>query len=46
MQSNVLAQHFWAHAISMFTGEAVHPVPFEKGGKHWKLFSFESEGVS
>jgi GNAT superfamily N-acetyltransferase len=41
-----LAQRFWAHAVFMFTGEAVHPVPFEKGGKHWKLFSFESKGVS
>ena len=46
MQSNVLAQHFWAHAVSMFMGEAVHPVPFEKGRKHWNLFSFESKGVS
>jgi predicted acetyltransferase len=46
MQSNVPACHFWARAISAFTGEAVHPVPFEKGGEHWKLFSFEAKPVS
>jgi predicted acetyltransferase len=46
MQSNVPACHFWARAISMFTGEAVHPASFEKGGEHWKLFSFESKRVS
>jgi predicted acetyltransferase len=46
MESNVLARHFWAHVLSMFTENVVHPVPFEKGGEHWKLFSFESKCVS
>jgi len=46
MQSNVPAYHFWARAISRFTGEAVAPVAFEKGGEYWELFSFESKRVS
>ncbi len=46
MQSNVAAYHFWARAISKFTGEAVHPVPVKKGGENWELFSFESKLVS
>jgi predicted acetyltransferase len=46
MQSNAPAPHFWAHAISIFTGEAIHTVRFEKDGKCWKLFSFESESVA
>ena len=45
MQSNVAACHFWARAISMFTGEAVHPVAIEKGREYWELFSFESKRV-
>jgi predicted acetyltransferase len=43
MQSNVSAYHFWARAISIFTGEAPHPVRVEKGGECWRLFSFESK---
>jgi len=46
MQSNVAAYHFWARAISRFTGEAAHPVPVKKGGENWELFSFESKLVS
>jgi len=45
MQSNVPAYHFWARAISMFTGEAIHSVGIEKGGERWELFSFESKGA-
>ena len=40
MESNVSALHFWAHAISALTGEAIHPVCIEREGKRWKLFSF------
>jgi predicted acetyltransferase len=40
MESNVSAQHFWQHAISTFTGESIHPVFAEKGGKNWKVYSF------
>jgi predicted acetyltransferase len=43
MQSNIPAAHFWAHAISTFTGEATDPVRVEKDGECWKLFSFESK---
>jgi predicted acetyltransferase len=43
MQSNVSAHHFWERAISEFTGEEIHPVFAEKGGRHWKLYSFNSK---
>jgi predicted acetyltransferase len=42
MESNVPAHHFWECAISKFTGEGTHPVFAEKGGKYWKLYSFNS----
>jgi predicted acetyltransferase len=43
MKSNVSAHDFWTRAISAFTGEPIHPVYVEKGGKRWKLYTFESE---
>jgi predicted acetyltransferase len=43
MQENVSAAHFWAGAISRFTGEAIQPDRIEKAGRCWSLFSFESE---
>jgi|SRR5271157_424005 len=46
MESNVSAHHFWARAISLFTGEAIHPARVEIDGKCWKLFSFESQRVA
>jgi predicted acetyltransferase len=46
MQSNVSAHHFWAHAISIFTGEAIHPVRIEKGGESWNIYTFESKRVA
>jgi predicted acetyltransferase len=46
LQSNVPACQFWARAISIFTGEADHPVPVKKGGEYLELFSFESKRVS
>ena len=45
MQSNVSAHHFWEGAVSAFTNEAMHPVLVEKGGKLWKLYSFNSKHV-
>jgi predicted acetyltransferase len=42
MQSNATAHHFWARAISIYTGETVHPLSVEKGGQRWLLFSFDS----
>jgi hypothetical protein len=43
MESNVSAHHFWERAISKFTGEGIRPVSSEKGGKNWKLYSFNSK---
>ena len=43
MQANVSAERFWAAAIAIFTGEAIHPVRFEKDGACWAVFSFESK---
>jgi predicted acetyltransferase len=41
--SNVPACHFWARAISSFTGEAIHPARVEKNTNLWELYSFESK---
>ena len=46
MQSNVSAHHFWAHAISTFTGEAIRSVRVEHDGECWNVFSFESPRVA
>jgi predicted acetyltransferase len=43
MVSNVPANPFWERAISTFTGEAIHPVRVEKGGKCWRLYAFASK---
>jgi predicted acetyltransferase len=43
MQSNVSARHFWTHAISTFTGEAIDPVYKQKAGEEWALYRFESK---
>jgi hypothetical protein len=43
MESNIVARDFWAHAISILTGHAMHPVRVEKEGRWWILFSFESK---
>ena len=42
MRSNTAAFRFWAKAISVFSGETIHPVRIEKGGECWMVFSFES----
>ena len=46
MESNVPARDFWAHAISIFTGEEIKPVPVKKHGRCWLLLSFESKDVA
>jgi predicted acetyltransferase len=43
MQSNSAASHFWAQAVSLFTGEPVAPVYTQKGGERWALYRFESK---
>lgn len=45
MESNIAARDFWAHAISIHTGETPHATRVEKDGKWWVLFSFESKPV-
>jgi len=42
MQANRAALPFWERAISEFTGRSIAPMSFEKDGKSWKLFSFDS----
>ncbi|MGD0298277.1 MAG: GNAT family N-acetyltransferase [Bryobacteraceae bacterium] len=42
MQSNHAALPFWERAISEFTGAPVRPVPIEKDGNSWHVFSFDS----
>lgn len=42
MGRNEKAEAFWARAIGDYLGEAVEPIPFDKGGEGWHLFSFES----
>jgi predicted acetyltransferase len=43
MQSNLAAHSFWERAISDYTCRPAQSVLVEKDGKHWHLFSFESE---
>jgi predicted acetyltransferase len=45
MEANVAAHHFWAHAISTFTGGAVNPVRVKKDGAWWQIFSFVSRST-
>ena len=46
MEANESAHGFWERAISRFLGTAIHHVRIEKGGKRWRVFSFESKPVS
>jgi predicted acetyltransferase len=39
---NKEANEFWARAIEMFLGRTISSTPFEKNGRAWQLFSFES----
>jgi predicted acetyltransferase len=45
MESNHSAHQFWEWAIAVFAGEAIRSVRVEKGGKCWRVFSFESKRV-
>ena len=42
MQSNQQAHLFWESAIAKHTGAPIQPISFEKDGKPWHVFSFES----
>jgi predicted acetyltransferase len=43
MESNPSAILFWNRAISDFICESIQPVPIEKDGRSWQLYSFRSE---
>jgi predicted acetyltransferase len=43
MRSNPSATSFWKRAISDFIRESIQPVPIEKDGRSWQLYSFKSE---
>jgi hypothetical protein len=43
MESNHPVLHFWEHAIMTFTGKPIHAARFEKSGKLWHVFSFETK---
>lgn len=40
---NQRAKRFWSRAIEEFLGEPIKPMAFEKDGKGWQVFSFESK---
>ena len=42
MEENAPAQRFWAAAVVKFRGESASPVPVEKDGRWWQVFTFES----
>lgn len=44
MESNHTADRFWERAIEEFAGEPIPSTRVEKGGKFWRLFSFNSAG--
>jgi predicted acetyltransferase len=40
---NQKAKDFWGRAIGEFIGKAIDPIPFDKDGEGWHIFSFESK---
>jgi predicted acetyltransferase len=42
MNRNRSAREFWARAVGEFLGRTVAPIPYERDGEDWQLFSFES----
>jgi predicted acetyltransferase len=40
---NPKAKYFWGCAINEFLGEMIEPLPFDKDGEGWHVFSFESK---
>lgn len=42
LERNPKAVAFWRRAISEFLGEVVEPIPLDKDGQSWRVFSFES----
>jgi predicted acetyltransferase len=46
IDENQKAKAFWERACSESIGTLIKPVTFEKGGKTWHLFSFESKSAA
>jgi predicted acetyltransferase len=42
---NQKAKDFWGRAINEFLGKMIEPIPLDKDGKGWHIFSFESKGA-
>lgn len=42
MERNLAAKEFWQRAVSEFAGREMHPTTFERDGKRWHVFSFQS----
>jgi predicted acetyltransferase len=40
---NQKARNFWARAINEFLGKTIEPIPLDKNGEDWHVFSFESK---
>jgi predicted acetyltransferase len=40
---NQNAKDFWRRAINEFLGKAIDPIPLDKNGEDWHVFSFESK---
>lgn len=43
MNRNQRAMNFWRRATTEFTGKMTEPIPFNKNGEGWHVFSFESD---
>ena len=43
---NKRAKEFWSRAIVEFLGKTIEPIPFNKDGEGWHVFSFESKRVA
>ncbi|HEV8482329.1 MAG TPA: GNAT family N-acetyltransferase [Blastocatellia bacterium] len=39
---NQKAKDFWGRAITEFLGKTIEPIPLDKNGEGWHVFSFES----
>jgi predicted acetyltransferase len=40
---NQKAKDFWGRAIIEFLGKAIEPIPLDKDGEGWQVYSFESK---
>jgi predicted acetyltransferase len=45
MEANRLGLQFWERAIATFLGKTVHAAALDNGGRRWRVFAFESQGL-